>query len=314
MIKLSSSSIQILAPDGTRRNFEPEQLQEKLISSCIAAGIESPWIAEDIALSVEFSLNEIGHSGFFTQTEIDSFVLKVLREVGYSEVAEHYAASAGSSLKTIPVSEKYIRDSVEKYLALTGTDLKENSEKVLKACRNLGMKEVFPSLILELAKYFHFNKFKNDTASVQVNESGNVGNSVWCVAPEEIAAELPENSSKILNEKIVTASGVSNLFPAVKINASLVQLAELHSLQKPLTELTLAPYLQPLAEAVDITADLILSLYRKKGGSRKLPVYLRFPDTGLFAAEWMEGASASDADFIISYILEMLRTPVILRK
>jgi transcriptional regulator NrdR family protein len=314
MIKLSKSSIQILAPDGTRYNFETEQLQEKLISCCIAAGISSPWIAEDIALSVEFSLNEISRSGVFTQAEIDSFVLKVLREVGYSEVAGHYSASISKSLQTIPVTEKYIKDSVSRYLALTGDDLNKNSKKVFLACKNLGMKEVFPTLILEIAKYFHFNQFKLETASVQMIENRKQSDSVWSVSPETLAVGITNSNSAILLEKIVTVSGISSLFPAVKINASLGALAEYHNLQKPLTELTVVPYLQPLADAVDFLADLSFSLYSENGGGGSLPVYLRFQDTISFAAEWMEGSSSSDADFIISYILEMLKTDVILRK
>jgi len=313
MIKLRDSSIQILASDGTRHAFELELLQEKLISCCLAAGVTAPWIAEDIALSVEFSLREIGSSNLFTQVEIDSFVLKVLREIGYGEVADHYLDATSNSIGTVAVSEKFIEDAVERYLGLTGDDLKETAGKVCHACLELGMKNIFPTLLLELAKYFHYNQFKRESENIQIVDRLQSGDSVWAVSPDELNKILQKKNSEILTEKIITVSGVSNLFPSIKINISLVSLAKLHGLQKPLTELTIMPYLQTLAEAIDDVANLTLETFIKKECARDLPVYLRFADTAIFSSDWMEGASPADADFIISYIVEMLNTHVVLR-
>ena len=55
MIEVSSNSVSILYPDGTSAVFDAAELSSRIAKSCISAGMPDSWIAEDIALSVEFS-------------------------------------------------------------------------------------------------------------------------------------------------------------------------------------------------------------------------------------------------------------------
>ena len=48
MVCLASSAVMIMAHDGTKRNFEPEELQSRLIHSCLNSGIKDYWLAEDV--------------------------------------------------------------------------------------------------------------------------------------------------------------------------------------------------------------------------------------------------------------------------
>ena len=56
MIEVSSNSVSILYPDGTSAVFDAAELSSRIAKSCISAGMPDSWIAEDIALSVEFAL------------------------------------------------------------------------------------------------------------------------------------------------------------------------------------------------------------------------------------------------------------------
>ena len=89
MIKLSDSSILVVGSDGRAIPFEPEDLQTRIIKACISSGNKDLWIAQDIALSVEFAIvsQSQDSSSSIRASELDSLVAKILEETGYSEVA-----------------------------------------------------------------------------------------------------------------------------------------------------------------------------------------------------------------------------------
>ena len=93
MIEVSSNSVSILYPDGTSAVFDAAELSSRIAKSCISAGMPDSWIAEDIALSVEFALQtQLLNSGEKSvhASEIDSCVVSVLEDTGYVEVAEKF--------------------------------------------------------------------------------------------------------------------------------------------------------------------------------------------------------------------------------
>ena len=91
MIKLCDTAITIINPDGTRFVFEIDELQSRIIKSCLAAGIRDVWIAEDISLSIEYALiQDEDASRVFTLADINYIVVKILEETGYPEVAEKF--------------------------------------------------------------------------------------------------------------------------------------------------------------------------------------------------------------------------------
>ena len=316
MIQLSTSVIEVLYSDGTRRPFDMEQLQEKLISCCIATGNRDLWIAEDIALSVEFSLKELGVGKVFTIAEVDSFVLKVLREVGFSDIADRYSENISDSLNLLTVNQENVGDAVTRYLGVSGDELKLTVNKVCNACKKIGINEVFPSLILELAKYFHHQKFEMETETLQCASKVNKNDSSWAIKTNEMYNALLDEIQPFIGQEIIKVSGVSRLFPAIKIDVYLVKLAEYYDLPKPLTELSIMPYIYELAVGIEnaarIALDLFLSL-QSSNSSNNIPIYLKFIDTTIFANDWLASNSNSSVEYIISSIYDTLKTPIILR-
>ena len=81
MIKLSDGAIMLIRPDGSQVEFEADELQSGIIRGCLAAGTRDLWIAEDIALSIEYAMALPGNRGrIFTVSEINSLVIKILEE------------------------------------------------------------------------------------------------------------------------------------------------------------------------------------------------------------------------------------------
>lgn len=289
MIKLCSSSVITVAEDGATRVFEPEEIQEKLIRSFIAAGMRETWIAEDIALSVEYSLNDLASSKVFTVQEIDSFVVKVLHEIGLLAVAEHYSNIETKSLKTIPVSLDRISAVISRFLGMEGQELAKTAGKVLKACNTLGLKEAFPSLILELSKHYHHEHFSAVTSHISIG-CGKLAEGVWAVSAADILKRLPEESAKMVADKICSFSGISKLFPSIRIDINLANFAGNLAVDPPITELVMMPFFEELANGINQIIIEAEKLYRKECGENdKLPLYLKFTDAMLFATEWLGG-------------------------
>lgn len=316
MIKLCNSSIISVSVNGTTKVFEPEEVQEKLVKSLIATGNRDTWIAEDIALAVEYSLGELGPTKVFTVPEVDSFVVKILREVGLSDVADHYGTVQHAGLKTVSISQEKISDTVARYLGVEGPELFSTVEKVAKACNALGLKDAFPSLILELAKHYHHEDFEAATKYVSLPSSSSA-EEVWCLMSEQIISTLAEETVEMIESGIIAVSGVSKLFPSIRMDVNFANFASSFSLEPPVTELALVPYLDRLAVALDEVVTTTESLYCASIDEEvNLPVYMKFTDAMLFSTEWLGGEwpeSAQCLEDIVGLLVDMLNCQVNIR-
>ncbi|MBP3394753.1 MAG: hypothetical protein J6M38_09555, partial [Lentisphaeria bacterium] len=118
MIEVSSNSVSILYPDGTSAVFDAAELSSRIAKSCISAGMPDSWIAEDIALSVEFALQtQLLNSGEKSvhASEIDSCVVSVLEDTGYAEVCilaylKHLSKKQVLSIKQKNASVNYLKE------------------------------------------------------------------------------------------------------------------------------------------------------------------------------------------------------------
>ena len=316
MIRLCNSSVITVSVNGTTKVFEPEEVQGKLVKSLIATGIRDTWIAEDISLAVEYSLGDLGPAKVFTVSEIDSFVMKILREVGLNDVAEHYGTTQHAGLKTVVLSRDRISDTVKRFLGLEGAELFTTADKVFNACTALGLNEAFPSLILELAKYYHHEDFEKAAGLVTMPVADAAGD-IWSLSAEQIISTLSEEATDMINSGILALSGISRLFPSIRIDVNFANFADYFALTPPVTELAMIPYLDKLGTALDEIVNSAENLYKDSvDENASLPVYMKFTDAMLFATDWLGGEwpeSARCLEDIIALLVEMLNCQVNIR-
>ena len=89
MVKPAEKIIYIQDHEGERVRFDPVELQTRLINCFLTAGLrESSYMAEDIALAVEYTLlNSNRPDAVFGQGELAAAVIRMLEETGFPEVA-----------------------------------------------------------------------------------------------------------------------------------------------------------------------------------------------------------------------------------
>lgn len=298
MIYLSSSAVMVVNRDGTKTSFDPEELQAKLINSCIASGIKDYWLAEDISNAVESALSFQSENGIiFSDGEVNSFILKILEDTGYPEIAENFKKNNNIIADLIMVSNETVRKLFESRLGLKSKDLNIVSERVLNACDILHIKETEPSLLIELGRYYKTTDIKKPNIDT-LRFNGSIAKSPWVLSQDEIHELISQETRFFVQKNVLSISGISNLFPSLKIDIRLEPLAQLYDLKPIITELILFPCYKQSADAVyEIISksSKILKLKKIIPDDKILPVYLRFSDIYSFAKEYL-GARYPEAD------------------
>lgn len=288
MIKLSSSSIILICPDGSKRSFDAEEIEARIIKSCLSAGMREAWIAEDISLAVEYSLESIGgNEHFFALSEINATVVKILQETGYPEVAEKYMSENALSELELSADRKTVSDVLSMHLGLSGRTLDALAAETLQALAKLGINSASPSLFLELARHYRKTSFSLP-AKIRLNKEPVHKTSPWMLSKEEIRSMLSGDALDSVNSGILDFNGVSRLFPALKIDFKILNLMKTVNLSPPITELSVIPLLNKVAGAMNEILKLVSDKYASVSReSKELPFYLFVNDMSLFAKDWL---------------------------
>lgn len=288
MIKLSSSSIILICPDGSKKTFDAEEIEARIIKSCLSAGIREAWIAEDISLAVEFSLEKLGAAErFFALSEINATVVKVLQETGYPEVAEKFMGENALSELELTVNNKNISDLLSAHLGLNGSALEILSAELLQVFSKLGIHSAAPALFLEMARHYRKASFSIPEKITLPKISSNK-KSPLLISRDDIRLLLSDTAADFLDKGILSFNGVSRLFPSLKIDLKMQLLMRGADLTPPVTELSVLPLLSKLAEAANEIMKRVSEEYKKLSRDNKdLPFYLFVDDMSLFAKDWL---------------------------
>ncbi len=288
MIQLCNRAVLTLQDDGSTDFFQTDILQDRLESSCRAAGLNDTWIAEDIALSVEYSLGELGNDKVFTDTEIDSIVVKILQEAGLGAVATHYQLQPSNQEKHLSFKPSAISEIAARYLHLEGEKLEFVVRKVSDAGRKLFLEESSPTLILELAKHY-----MNDKTFPLANSSSlpkELHSCPWLISREDMINKVSPKTAELIAAEVIGISGISRLFPSLRIEIKFADFTKLLGFTPPVSELVFISSLTTLAEGIDDLAESAgkrgLELPEKLS---HLPVYLKFTDAPEFTEIWLGG-------------------------
>lgn len=270
MIEAGGGTVNILYADGTSAFFDPEELRLRLEKSFAAAGRTDPVIAGEIVLAVEYALscrdtgNADSSGAVIHAGEIDDCVVRILEDSGYPDAAGHFrktAVTSGDFGKLTP-------DGVEQYLAeklqLTGPAGSELAARIRSALAAIGAEQCSPRLVLELAR--HFRETAASTRRLGV--------------PPKAKTEPPP--TPVQEQKVLQIRRSDKIFASIRAEIDLPEVFAQCTLTPPLTELSLAPILMPLAEQLDTEYAGL-----RKDGAENYPLVLTFRGFAEFAAKWL---------------------------
>jgi hypothetical protein len=271
-----------------------DSLCDKLKRSWRAAGYPDDSIAEDVAFSVELALSDSGRGEAFTPEEIDSFVLKVLREAGLTEVAEHYGLDFSPVDSMVPLDLAELTDIIARFMPLDGADAENLAAKVMSAAKGFGASKLSPTLVLELARHFHSLLANVAEASVTTERTHSESpspSSVWLANEDEIRELAGGRARTLLASGVLTARSVSALFPSIKIEFDIAKFADSLDLTPPAPEFALLPRFAAVMDAVNDIVGGIDGLMSKNENRRLgvLPVHLKILNPDVFTKVWLGG-------------------------
>ncbi|OGV32259.1 MAG: hypothetical protein A2020_14680 [Lentisphaerae bacterium GWF2_45_14] len=293
MIKLSENSVLIINPDGSRFNFESEELQSRIIKSCLSAGIRDLWIAEDIVLALEYALNSsAGNKKEFALSEVNSLVIKILQMTGYPSVAEKFSTENVSSELEISPEKGIVAELLKKHLGLEGETLESISRIVTADLEKLKINKAPPLFFVELAKV-ELKRLSSWEVPEAIVELKNLAKSVR-ISKDAVMSALTEKTKMLITEEVLTLHGISGIFPSLKIDFRIVKFLEGANLRLPLTELSVLPRFHELAAPLNEIYTAANGLVQKANSGqaqsieKQLPVYFTVQDMSEFSLNFIQ--------------------------
>lgn len=317
MIKLADNSIMLIGPDGIINAFESDNLQSKIIRSFMLAGVRDIWLAEDITLAVEYALEQDSREDkVFAVSEINSTVIKILEDSGFPEAADSYRRGNPCTEITLNAETATVAGLIHRHLGLNGKSLDALVTRVMQAAGKLDISTASPALYIELAKHFKSEFMPADRLPRVIISKSPKTSSPWVVSIKELTDKMSSPSRSLVHDKIISLSGVSRLFPAVKVVFRISGLVETQHLESPLTEMAMVPHLHSIAQALNESIAATQSVFRAKGEllpAKGLPVILTVPDMSAFAQNNLEASwpqASADCREMLSYLERMVNTTI----
>lgn len=223
MVKLAQKPIFILEFDGSRSEFNPAELQTRLIGCFLAAGLgESSYMAEDIALAVEYTLRRCDRpESLFGRGELNTAVIRMLEETGLPEVAKRFRQEGAERRTTIDADLGSIAEFLRKFLACGPERFTRVATLVAEAAQKLGIEAASPHLLLELARHYEQNLADTETPPVAA------------AAPPEVVATagdllklLPGELEALTAAGVIRLNGITTLFRRIQFFFSMERFAE----------------------------------------------------------------------------------------
>ena len=276
MIKFPTKNIYIENSDNCKEVFSFRDLQSMIMKSCADAGVQEDWIAEDIALAIEYSLSN-SDNDTYSLSEINACVVKVLGETGYSNVAEQFEKGLKERIPQIEINEENIQNIIFKFVDLPENKREIIQEKILESLNVLGIKSSSHTLITELAKHYN-NSFFRDI-NTEIKKSGKTEETSFIISQETIYNKLDKKSQKFIDLGFIQITGISKLFKAIKIGLRLSQFANYAQLDTPIIEMN---FNQNFTELINET-NKIVSVINSLIGEEGHPFCLNINDMDIFA-------------------------------
>ena len=289
MVKQAEKIIFIQDFDGGRTPFNPVELQARLIQCFLDAGLrDSSYMAEDIALAVEYALrNSPRPEPVFGRGELAAAVIRMLEETGFPEVAALFRSSGGDRQISIDTEPGPISGLLAKFLACSPERLERITEQVCDGMKKLEISAASPHLLLELAR--HYERLSLEPPGAPAAPAAPAAAAVGRELPadeNELARLLPEQAQYWMKRNVLRISGISTFFPCIRIFFLLRRYAAELELPAPVTELEIMPHLYEMANLLEACRDAIEC---RLVPAEPLPIYLSIPDMSTFITHYLGG-------------------------
>jgi hypothetical protein len=284
MIMPTTNRLRVIDDSGELRPFSSQELCLNLLRSFLASGLrEESWVAEDLALAVEYTL-ERGkrESGIYSESELNAMVVKVLEQTGYPEVAARFSSDANVAVVKCLPEPGTLRPILRRHLAVKPETADQLAEKTAAACKSLGLDAITPVLAVEMARALYDKR--EQIMPEPIKTTSVRGSTPWLISAEELLANLPEISHKMIEDGILCVYGVSRMFPSLRIKCAFEQMALELRLDPPITEMMLLPALDQAAQAID---EIVVSA-EKLAGNSSLPLVIEIERPNDFAENWLD--------------------------
>lgn len=300
MVKPAEKIIYIQNHEGERVPFDPFELQTRLINCFLTAGRrESSYLAEDIALAVEYTLLTSGRpEPVFGQGELIAAVIRMLEETGFPEVAALFRRNDGERRVSIDSTPEAVAEFLRKFLACSDVIFDRVAAEVSRAVGVLGIAEAEPHLYLELARHYE-RKFALEGLS-----SGGTAPLLHerpSASREKVAALLPPEARALAAEGVLRVGEVNEIFSRIRFFFLMKPFARKFGLVPPVTEMEVEPLLFRMSRVLEASRAAIDGALRPP---EPLPVQLTIPDMSAFLAEYL-GAERGKAGKLTD---ELVRT------
>lgn len=283
MVKLAEKLIQIQEFDGSQVPFDAVELQTKLIHCFLAAGLrDSSYMAEDIALAVEYTLlNSNRPEPVFGRGELGAAVVRMLEETGFPEVAALFRKNGGERLVTIDTGRESVAGLLAKFLACPPERFERIVGKVCDAAKLLRFDAASPHLLLELARHYE-QLAAEEPIPTETPETPPAP----AATQSELYHILPEAAQELVNDGILRINGITPIFSRISFFFMMKPFAEKFHLTPPVTELEVEPLLYRMGEILETAR---CAIERHLAVSESLPLYLAVPDMLDFIVDYERG-------------------------
>ena len=280
----------LTTPDGITSAFDPDRLQSRIIQSFLAAGITETYIADDISLAVEFSLQKSKRKEkIFTLSEVNNSVVRILKDTGFPEIAAIYLRNNACTQLTITPEFNTIKKLLQKHFGVNLSSIDELTGKVLSAVQQLNIKNAAPELFIELAKHYETEEFASEDIEPVSLDSWEQDNR-WLVKAKTLEQELAISTRNLIDAKVIRLIGVSGMFPSIRIFFMINEFCRFHGLTGPLTEMVLMPYLFSAGKAIDNCISTTDRLAAEQAEQKNLPIFISIPDMSSFASQMLDAS------------------------
>ena len=303
MIKISEKTFFLTDTEGNEVPWSVTDLQSELIYCFVSTGVaQNSCFAEDVALAVEYSLQQAEENGGRISTaEMTDIVIKTLENAGFCNVAECFRKRNSRELEVL----YSVNAECLKHLALQHGLFGQSAdnESVISGAADafaaMKIEQAPLGLVIEMLRYFY--RHKQSSGRINIPAKKKIKGD-YLFYYKDIVNEIPEKMKELVESGAVRVNDVTVYHPSIRIYLDIMSFAELCNAKPVLTEMCWSVYGNELGQSFDALIEAMQKKYAAIGGGRDLPVYLTINNMERFAAHYF-GVVDSEDDELAKFVV-----------